>query len=355
MPNARKNLVYESVDAACGVPGCRAMAKREIYTRAYSKSSVGRLISGKGPRGSPLSSAALLVEFQNHANIRNREPTALVSASYRIVDTVKRAIEKHVVNGESKEEIWIAFIEVLPPAMNETAARIHPAKELARKCRFLEPNLHSHEVVFEWSIPEKYVLHEVSLETLLKRGLQPHCFLQPSTEEASTEGARRYIASKLQGPQGWDIGLSLGFFARDFGARAPLEWISYQLFYDCVRTKVVREDMVELYYAHGYTDSVDLEFFCDLEDGMHTSLYLWWLADSEFQGDYAEFDEWRAVTEDSMTEDLIEFWQTWHGCAYDERTTVEELSAEEKSSFDKVKTTFWLSIRRRRRLLKQKL
>ena len=140
MPNARKNLVYESLDAACGAPDYRAMAKREIYTRAYSKSSAGRLISGKGPGGNPLSSAALLEEFQNHAKIRNREPTALVSASYRIVDTVKRAIEKHYVNGESSVDIWIAFIKVPPPAMNETAARIHSAKELAGQCHFPEPN-----------------------------------------------------------------------------------------------------------------------------------------------------------------------------------------------------------------------
>ena len=56
-----------------------------------------------------------------------------------------------------------------------------------------------------------------------------------------------------------------------------------------------------------------------------------------------------------MTEDPIEFWKTWHDCAYDERTIVKELSAEEISSFDKAKTTFGLSMRRRKQLLKQKL
>ena len=138
MPNARKDLVYESLDAPCDAPGHRAMANRMIYTRAYSKSSVGQFASAKAPKGDPLSYTALLEEFRNHANKWNREPTALVSGSDRIVDTLKRAFDKHYEDGESSVEIWIAFIEV-PPTINETATRIHSAKELAEKCELPEP------------------------------------------------------------------------------------------------------------------------------------------------------------------------------------------------------------------------
>ena len=158
------------------------MANRTIYTRAYSKSSVGQFVSAKAPKGDPLSYTALLKGFRNHAKKWNREPMALVSGSDRIVDTLKRAFDKHYEDGESSAEIWIVFIEV-PPTINETATRIYSAKELAETCELPEPNLFSHEVVFEWAIPEKYVLYEVSLQSLMKRGLQEHCFLQPSTEE----------------------------------------------------------------------------------------------------------------------------------------------------------------------------
>ncbi|CAF9915430.1 MAG: hypothetical protein ALECFALPRED_010194 [Alectoria fallacina] len=305
------------------------MFSRTIYTRAYSKSSGGQFASRKAPKGDPLSYTALLEEFRNHANRWNREPTALVSGSDRIVDTLKRAFDKHYKDGESSAEIWIAFIEV-PPTINESATRIHSAKELAEKCQLPEPNSFSHEVVFEWAIPEKYVLHEVSLQTLIKRKLQEHYFSQPSTAEV-----RRYTSRGLQRYNPWEIGVTLGFFARNFGARAPLNWVSHQLFYDCVRAKIVDDDVVRLNYAHGHTEIVDFQFFCDLDDGIDTSLNDWWLSDIDFVSDYEEFKEWREVTDDSMTEGLIEFWETWHDVDYD--GTIKELSAEEKLLYDEEK------------------
>ena len=145
MPNARKDLVYESLDAPCDTPDHQAMANRTIYTRAYSKRSAAQFVAAKVPKGDPLSDTALLEEFRNHTNQWNREPTALVSGSDRIVDTLKRAFDKHYKDDESSADIWIAFIEV-PSNTNETATRIYPAKELAEKCDLPEPNLFSHEV-----------------------------------------------------------------------------------------------------------------------------------------------------------------------------------------------------------------
>lgn len=321
--------MYEGLDAPCDAPDHRAMANRTIYTRAYSKSSVGQFVSAKAPKDDPLSYTALLEEFRNHAKKSNREPTALVSGSDRIVDTLKRAFDKHYEDGESSAEIWIAFIEV-PPTINETATRIHSAKELAEKCELPEPKLFSHEVVFEWAIPEKYVLHEVSLQTLMKRELQEHCFLKPSTTEV-----RCYTARELQRHGPWEIGVTLGFFARKFGARAPLNWVSHQLFHDCVRAKIIDDDVVRLKYEHGHTEIVDFQFFCDLDDGIDTSLCDWWLSDVDFFLDYEEFKKGREVAEDSMTWDLIEFWETWHDVDYD--GTIKELSAKEKLSYDEEK------------------
>jgi hypothetical protein len=70
-----------------------------------------------------------------------------VSGSDRIVDTLKRAFDKHYEDGESSADIWIAFMEV-PPTINETATRIHSAKELAEKCEVSDPDKFSHEFIF---------------------------------------------------------------------------------------------------------------------------------------------------------------------------------------------------------------
>lgn len=41
------------------------------------------------------------------------------------------------------------------------------------------------------------------------------------------------------------------------------------------------------------------------------------------------------MTEESMTQDLIEFWETWHDVDCD--GTIKELSANEKLSYDEKK------------------
>lgn len=311
-------------------PDSRAMANRTMYTRVYSERSVGKLVSGKGPNGAPLSNTALLDEFRNHANKWNPEATALVSGSDRIVDNLKRAFEKHHKDRESSADIWIAFIEV-PPTTNETATRIHSAKELAEECKltdpdFTDPNLFSHEVVFEWAIPKNYVVHKVSLQTLMKRGLQRHSFLQPSTKEV-----RCHIARQLQQHDPWEIGITLGLFAQKFGARAPLHWISHQLFRDCTWVNIEDGDVV-LNYTHGHTEIVDIQFFSDLGDGIDTGLCDLWLSDIGFL-EYEEFKEWRDVTEDNMAWELIEFWETWLDVDCD--GIFKDLSAKEKLSCDR--------------------
>ena len=322
------------------------MANRTIYTRAYSNSSAGQLVSAKGPNGDPLSDTALVEEFRNHAEPWNREPTALVSGSDRIVDTLKRAFQKHYEDGESSADIWIAFIEV-PPTMNKTATRIHSAKELAEKYKLSVPDKFSHEVVFEWAIPEKYVLHMVSLRTLMDRGLKEHYFVQTSTWEVrSTKEVRCYTARAFQRHSPWEIGFILGAFAKKFGARAPLDWISHRLFRDCVQATILDDDAVRLVYAHWHTEIVDFQFFCDLDIGIETTLYDWWLSDIDFLLDCEEFREQRDVGEDCMVWNLIEFWETWHDVDCD--GTIKELSAKEKLLYNEAKKKLLLEHEKKR-------
>ncbi|KAH6684762.1 hypothetical protein B0J14DRAFT_664750 [Halenospora varia] len=93
--------------------------------------------------------------------------------------------------------------------------------------------------------------------------------------------------------------------------------------------------MVRLNYTHGHTGIVDLKYFCDLDDGIDTSLCDWWLSDIDFFLDYEEFKEWQDVMEDSMTWNLIEFWETWHDV--DSDGAIKELSAKEKLLYNKEK------------------
>jgi hypothetical protein len=218
-----------------------------IYTRVYSEKSPRRLISGKGLAGRPLTRSIpsksthdiseLLHEFQNHADQDSEEPTALISVSTRIIDTLNRALSLHLVNGERPSDIWIAFIEV-SAATSATSATVHPAQPLAEAIGHDNPSVVQYEAVFEWAIPRECVLHKVRLQTLLDRGLRCGDLLGPNLQYVSTTEMRSNVASVFKSTHSttcsWDIGVYLGGFARTFGANAPSGWIAHQLFDDCV-------------------------------------------------------------------------------------------------------------------------
>ncbi len=65
-------------------------------------------------------------------------------------------------------------------------------------------------------------------------------------------------------------GVQLACFARNFG---PFDGISHQLFYDCVWTKIVDDDVVRLNYTYRDLETVDSDFFCKLDYGIETVLY----------------------------------------------------------------------------------
>ncbi|KAL9488341.1 hypothetical protein ACSS6W_000618 [Trichoderma asperelloides] len=295
------------------------MAEGTIYTRVYSERSAGKLSSGKKPTGNALTHAELLDEFRKHADLRNREPTALISVSSRIIDTIQRAFEKRYTDKESPADIWIAFIKA-PATGHESPTSLHVAQHLAEECKLPKPKKFCYEYVFEWVIPDKYVLHQVSLKTLMDRGLdwEKYVFADDRYRKVvSTEKLRERVAVALLPQQAWrdpwGVGICLALFAQKFGARAPLDWVAHQLFYDCVRTEVIEnDDVVVEDYGHDSLNMVNFDFFSELDGGIDTVLYEWWLTDTEFCLDLNEFEEWRAGEAHEIIQDKIDFWEAWY-------------------------------------------
>ncbi|KAK8868993.1 hypothetical protein PGQ11_007571 [Apiospora arundinis] len=232
-----------------------AMEASMIYTRAYSSNSDRRLVSGKGQQLPSLDEeypflcpSSLELEFRNHCKRWSKLPTALVSTSSRILDTIKRAYELWQ-DGEDAESVWVVFIET-PWEKEDMVTRIHHAEALAAQYGHPRPKLFHYEFLFEWTIPRRWVKYKVSLETLMDRGLDwAKYFLGPKLTSSSNMGnlikkpsrislddLRREELSMTQYHETpWDIGLSMGCITKCFGARAPLGWITKQLFIDLFR------------------------------------------------------------------------------------------------------------------------
>lgn len=236
-----------------------------------------------------------------------------MSVSNRIVDTVHRAFQK-LEAGESPENIWVVFIEV-PAEGDYTPAQPHSARELAIQClrhgiqKFSAlSDEFKYEFVFEWGMPENHILHQVSLQILIDRGLR--------IQASSTRDLKDSFAKLFFGTHHFDIGLTLGFFARPFGARAPLRWIAHQLYYDCVKIKIVwNSQMVDLHHdwypgQRGHSERVDLGAFCFLDQGVDTALVDRWLADHGFACHYREFENSTNDMEDSISWELIDFTES---------------------------------------------
>uniref|UniRef100_A0A8H7K7U8 DUF7587 domain-containing protein n=1 Tax=Bionectria ochroleuca TaxID=29856 RepID=A0A8H7K7U8_BIOOC len=213
----------------------------------------------------------LLGEFQNHANKYNEEPTALVSVSNRIIDTLNRAFHMHLVDGEDLSDIWVAFIEVPAAA----SAMVHRARPLAEAIRLDNSSAFEHEFIFEWTIPNERIMHQVHLQTLIDHGLRYSDFLGPELQYISTYEMRDVVSVRLTRSDPRGIGVSLGCFARLFGARAPSNWIAYQLFLVCVPTKIICDDVVSIRDMQGRRARVRFDFFSELEEGIDTALVDW--------------------------------------------------------------------------------
>lgn len=90
------------------------------------------------------------------------EPTALISASDRLSDTLRHAFSKLYKDGEISNQIWITFIYV----PDEDKHIYHHAEGLAKKWHFLNPGRLRYEYIFEWEIPEQYLITKFRLRHL---------------------------------------------------------------------------------------------------------------------------------------------------------------------------------------------
>jgi hypothetical protein len=292
------------------------MAKSTIYTRAYSDSSARQLTSGRGPTGYQLTHSQLLFEFKKHKELSNRQPTALVSVSNRLIDTLTRALKKHYDRDEHPSNIWVAFIEI-PDDPEPESVRPHSALNLAEQCGEPNPELFSHEFLFEWAIPEEYVSHLVSLETLMGRWQgNPIMDAVLETPPSNTQELKETIAEQLgrvsDDCSPWAIGEVLGDFASTFGARAPLWRIVYRLFEDCLFSGFfVRSefDMFHLKFSSHQRMDVHVDWYHDLEQGP-TAVLEDWLERISFSADYDNFKKWEDAVEADMEgeEDMFLRW-----------------------------------------------
>lgn len=133
-------------------------------------------MSGKGKEGRQLSTDDLLSEIRNHKNFDRTQPTtALISVTVSFIDVLNRAFAR-LHKGDKPDQIWIVFISV--PYKDKGV--YHHAEDLAREIEHNKPSLFKDEYIFVWEIPEKYMVHKISVQTLLERGLTMECYYEDS-------------------------------------------------------------------------------------------------------------------------------------------------------------------------------
>ncbi|KAG9228059.1 hypothetical protein BJ875DRAFT_490287 [Amylocarpus encephaloides] len=104
----------------------------------------------------------------------NKIPTALVSTTKDIVRALKGAYDAHCIKGEDMMDVYLTIINIPGPGSErpDPDLRVHSAVQLARLMGLDEESqrLFKDEYLFEWEIPQRYVVHIVSLQTLHDRG-----------------------------------------------------------------------------------------------------------------------------------------------------------------------------------------
>ncbi|CAJ2510567.1 Uu.00g095360.m01.CDS01 [Anthostomella pinea] len=289
-------------------------SRREYAFRAYSNTSAGALVSGRGPRPRHTPPIAIHREFDRHRDLNNRVPTSLVSVSRRVIDTLRRAFNKHYRDNEPADQIWIAIIRL--PEETADGVVFHKALDLAAghgdEAKF------TYEIVFEWEIPEHYVEHRVSVQTLIDRGLDLRNYrvtneaLLPAISELRSVLAKKLLEFSRGGNYSreddcYDTGVNLAFWARDFGARAPTRYIANQMFNDLLGpvTYFCGDDQrMRFSYCDVCFEFSDL---CHLEDGMKFVEKLKNYGGTEDYDDWLDyaFYKWRECV---MELECIEDW-----------------------------------------------
>src|SRR5277367_6570554 len=194
-----------------------SQAARDFYRTFSDSSSAGGLMSGKGKEDRQLSIHELLCEFKNHqkgARKLNEEicperSTALISVTVSFIDALRRAFDK-LYEGDKPDQIWIVFISV----PHKDKGTYHHAEHLAQEIWQDGTNMFKDEYIFEWEVPEKYIIHKVLVQTLLERRLNMDRYCEYFNNRKQLPPAfllRQDIAKHILNPSngGFDISMSL--------------------------------------------------------------------------------------------------------------------------------------------------
>jgi len=219
-----------------------------------------------------------------------------------MIDTLRRAFNKYYEYREDPSQIWIAFIYV--PNVDKHAGAYHHAMGLAERFKMRGFRLLQYEYIFEWEIPQKYFIHEVSVKTLMQRGFNMSEFLVKKNSgkialrpipELKNYFARTILESS---DNAHEVGIYLGLLARCFGARSPSRQITLQLQQDCFPiTSVNHDDQVfRLSYEDGSRVLIGFDDVRAIEDGVDVVLLDWWLTDPDFCAAYEDHLAWAEQT-----------------------------------------------------------
>ncbi|THV47738.1 hypothetical protein BGAL_0291g00020 [Botrytis galanthina] len=301
----------------------------QLFYRVYSPKSAGDLVCGKAnQRWHRPSHINLEGEFKNHRNLSNREPTALVSVTTSIIRALKIAFNKHYRDDEKRAGIWIALIEV--PDRDKDL--YHSAQEIARRCHDQYPVLFKNEYLFEWEIPIKYVVHGISVQTLVDRGLNMKEYREDTWIEDQnrwrkilppTSNLREKIANTVcdftsgrkahvyNSHDQFESHVRLAGMVRAFGAKALDLNLLWEIFSDCCTGRFSSpRNFKQRYNA--------------ITKDCHELLLDWWLLGEEFNYDYECHLEYAFHLQETMTAQWDEY--TRDGIdIYDDHTRHEEL------------------------------
>jgi hypothetical protein len=211
---------------------------------------------------------------------------------------------------EPADKIFISFIDI--PASD--SGIYHHAKVLAEQLEDEEkPGLYASEYVFKWEIPEEYIIHTVSLQTIIDRGLGMERYIGNDGIAPSTDALRCLMATEYLDDSIWqyEIGLNLGFMARRFGARAPLLDIAEQFIDDCTVELYLDKQDYYIYVRFGFRESpkqcTDYDQLRLRKDGIQTAIFEWWLHDETFILKYDQYIKSVSVLKESMKKECRAF------------------------------------------------
>jgi hypothetical protein len=220
-----------------------------------------------------LSEDDLLNEWDIHRFEKNRQRTALVSVTNRPLEALNRALKKYYNSHENPGTIWIVIIRV-PDGRN--SIRPHHVQRLAQRLaqRRDDPAddvvKYKYEYVFEWEIPQEYVVHCVSLRTLIHRGIERMLRLQyypqgfPSFKKMRDDLLKNNILANPSGTEFWLCSL-----AQAFGARAYTYEIALRTLHNCLSGGYIDEDNQYVYFNWAdFCGSLEFSDIRDIEIGI---------------------------------------------------------------------------------------